>query len=175
MQYVKNLLVFGKPLKKALIVNFMIGVLFVTSCSAPRIVAATSITADTVRVTETIRDTVVSVEPDSSMLKALLECDSLGQVRLRELIEVKAGKRMLPPTIKISNNNTLEVQASVDSMAIYLKLKDRHVEHTLSEKTTQIIEVNKLTLFQKITCNIGLLALGIIGCAVSVGIYKLIK
>lgn len=117
----------------------------------------------------------MSVEPDSSMLKALLECDSLGQVRLRELIEVKAGKRMLPPTIKISNNNTLEVQASVDSMAIYLKLKDRHVEHTLSEKTTQIIEVNKLTLFQKITCNIGLLALGIIGCAVSVGIYKLIK
>lgn len=130
------------------------------------------LTIDTVKVIETLRDTVVRIDADSSMIQALIECDSLGQAYIRELIEVKSGKRMPPPTIKIIKD-TLKIQASADSMAIYLTLKDRYVEHKKSETITNIIEVNRLTLWQKWMYYLGLITLGLTICSIGLKLYKL--
>ena len=56
------------------------------------------VATDTVTVTEQVRDTVVVLERDQSMLRALLECDSVGQVQMRRLMEYQAGNRLKPPT-----------------------------------------------------------------------------
>lgn len=131
-------------------------------------------TIDTVKVIETLRDTVVRIDADSSMIQALIECDSLGQAYIKELIEVKSGKRMPPPKIKIIKD-TLKIQASSDSMAIYLTLKDRYVEHKKSETITNTIEVNRLTLWQKWMYYLGFITLGLTICSIGLKLYKLIK
>lgn len=131
-------------------------------------------TIDTVKIIETLRDTVVKIEADSSMIQALIECDSLGKAHIRELIEVKSGKRMPPPRIRIIKD-TLKVEASIDSMSVYLTLKDRYIEHKKMETVTNTIEVNRLTNWQKWMYNIGCIAFGIIICFLGLKLYKLIK
>ncbi len=70
-------------------------ILVFTSCAGPGTMrrALRSARAATVAVpgssTERLVDTLVQQVADSSVLRALFECDSLGQVRLRELHEVR--------------------------------------------------------------------------------------
>lgn len=108
------------------------------------------------RVVETLRDTVVRLAADSSLLRALVECDSLGQARLRELEEYRAGDRLPPPSVTI-RDNILTATARVDSMAIYLTLKDRYSEAVQVERevVTQTVEVNRLTGWQRFWMRLG--------------------
>lgn len=119
-------------------------------------IGSTKEQADSVRVVETLRDTVVRIEADSSLLRALVECDSLGQAHLRELAEYRAGNRLPPPKVSI-RDNVLTATASVDSMAIYLTLKDRFTESTKIERevVTQTVEVNRLTWWQTLWMRAG--------------------
>ena len=87
---------------------------------------------DSVVVRETLRDTVIELAPDSSLLRALIECDSLGQARLSQLLYYRAGERLSPPAVTISGN-VLTAKAEVDSLKIYAKLKDRYEEHRTLE------------------------------------------
>lgn len=115
-----------------------------------------STTADSVVIVERIRDTVVTVGADSSMMRALLECDSLGQVRLKELLDYRTGQRLQPPAIYI-RDNVLTAAAKVDSTAIYMQLKDRlETRSTRHDQTTTItVEVNKLTWWQTLWLTLG--------------------
>ena len=98
---------------------------------------------DTVTVTEQVRDTVV-----------VLECDSLGQVQMRRLMEYQAGNRLRPPDIEV-RDNILTATAQADSMAIYLTLKDRIERHTSTRKEFQVVEVNRLNTWQRTWMRIG--------------------
>jgi len=106
---------------------------------------------DTVTVTEQVRDTVVVLERDQSMLRALLECDSVGQVQMRRLMEYQAGNRLRPPDIEV-RDNVLTATAQADSMAIYLTLKERH---TSTRKEFQVVEVNRQNTWQRTWMRIG--------------------
>ncbi len=90
-------------------------------------------TTDSVVIREVLRDTVVTVEADSSLVRALVECDSLGRARLRELREYRAGTRLPPPKVSIEDN-VLTATASIDSMEIYLTLKERYRQDLKAEK-----------------------------------------
>lgn len=109
---------------------------------------------DTVTVTERVRDTVVVIERDQSMIRALLECDSLGQVQMRRLLEYQAGTRLKPPDIEV-RDNVLTATAQADSMAIYLTLKDRIERHASTRKELQVVEVNRLNTWQRTWMRIG--------------------
>lgn len=99
-------------------------------------------------------DTVVVLERDQSMIRALLECDSVGQVQMRKLLEYQAGNRLKPPDIEV-HNNVLTATAQADSMAIYLTLKDRIERHTSTHKELQVVEVNRLNTWQRTWMRIG--------------------
>lgn len=128
---------------------------------------------DSVRVVETLRDTVVRLAADSSLLRALVECDSLGQARLRELEEYRVGDRLSPPSVTI-RDNVLTATARVDSMAIYLTLKDKLKEVIKIERevVTQMVEVNRLTWWQTLWVRVGQIAIAV---AAAVAAWKLIK
>ena len=102
-----------------------------------------------VTVTETVRDTVIQVRPDSSIVQALIRCDSTGRARLEEIQTLRQSERLCQ-TISLQDNR-LTAKATVDSMGIYLTYKDRYKEEQKVQTIETVIEkeVNILRWWQK--------------------------
>lgn len=108
-------------------------------------------------VKEVVRDTVVQVQPDSSILQALIKCDSTGRARLQEIQTLKESAR-LQQSIKMEADplpyqpTVITVKATVDSMGIYLTYKERFKESVETREIETIIEkeVNILHWWQKL-------------------------
>lgn len=142
-----------------------------TACRAYRPAAETAATADTVTVHIIERDTAVIVRSDSALVRALLECDSAGSARLREVIELRNGLRVRAPDLTI-RGDTLTVRSRVDSMAIYLTLRDRYTDTRRESVTERVVEVNRPTWWQKLWMGLGRVFAGAVAITV---IYKLLK
>lgn len=108
------------------------------SCRSSRL--TTTQTSDNVRIIERWRDTTIYEQPDKAWLKGWLECDSAGQVLLREL-EIERGKN-ITPNIKIVND-TIYMECKTDSLELLLKLKDRMITELQQSKTIETVEVEK--------------------------------
>lgn len=129
------------------ILLFIVGLLLLCSCNTPRIVEVER----TKTVKEVVRDTAIIVQPDSSMLQALIECDSVGNAYIREIMMLKAGKNMKAPQADLSQN-VLTVTAEIDSFAVYAALKDRYTETT----DVKVVEKEReLTRWQRIRMSLG--------------------
>lgn len=113
-------------------------------------------------VKEIIRDTLIQVQPDSSIVQALIRCDSTGRARLEEIRTLKESSR-LQQTITARTEpqphkpTLITVKAKVDSMAIYLTYKDRLHETTEIREVEKVIEkqVNILKWWQKFLMWVG--------------------
>lgn len=103
----------------------------------------------TITVTETIRDTVIQVQPDSSIVQALIKCDSTGQARLEEIRILKESAR-IQQTLELKDNR-LTAKTVVDSMGIFLTYKERYREEQKVQVVETVIEkeVNILKWWQK--------------------------
>jgi hypothetical protein len=101
-----------------------------------------------VTVTETVRDTIIQVRPDSSIVQALIRCDSTGRARLEEIQTLKQSER-LRQTFSLQDNR-LTSKAVIDSMGIYLTYKDRYREEQKVQTIETVIEkeVNILRWWQ---------------------------
>ena len=112
-----------------------------------------------VTVTETVRDTVIQVRPDSSIVQALIRCDSTGRARLEEIQTLKQSERFRQ-TISLQGNR-LTAKATVDSMGIYLTYKDRYREEQKIQTIETVIEkeVNVLHWWQKALMWVGGIAI----------------
>ncbi len=112
-----------------------------------------------VTVTETVRDTVIQVQPDSSIVEALIRCDSTGRARLEEIRTLRQSARVRQ-TLALKDNR-LTTKAVVDSMGIYLTYKDRYKEEVKVQTLETVIEkeVNILYWWQK-----ALMWAGVLSC-----------
>ena len=169
--------VWKRLLRKYLLVSTVLSVLFLPSCGTPRLLPSSTIQTDTLIIREVVRDTSVVVQRDSSLIRALVECDSLGQARIRELIDIKAGQHIKPPQLAIGPQNVLTVTALVDSFSVYMKLKDRYQEAVYKTVITPPpIEVNRLTWWQQLWVAMGkIFAAAIAMFAIRVGIKAYAK
>lgn len=150
--------------------------LLATGCRTARVMASSEARAsDSVVIRETIRDTTVIIRADNSLLRALLECDSLGRVRMKELLEYRAGDRLKPPNVDITDN-VLTAKAEIDSMAIYLQLRDRYEKHTTARMQTDkeivTVEVNRLTWWQGLWVKLGKGLFGALAAGLIVKLFK---
>lgn len=109
-----------------------IAVIFLlASCCKQLTPQTTANTKDSVRtevkyqLIEKIKDTTIYVGADSSLLVALLECDSTGSARLIQINKLKAGRTARPAAISL-NSNQLLVKCNIDSFAVYAQVKDRY-------------------------------------------------
>lgn len=150
-------------------------ILLLCACTVRRPVVQGTDThrADSVFVKETLRDTVITVEADSALIRAYLECDSLGRVRVRQLAEFRAGRRLQPPAINIQDN-VLTATATTDSLNLYLQLRERYESHHNTRDTaiTVVQTVNRLTWWQTLWVWAGRGFAALLGAAI---IYKLLK
>ena len=103
-----------------------------------------------VMVTETVRDTVIQVQPDSSVVEALICCDSTGRARLEEIQTLRQSARV-QQTLSLKDNRLIS-KAVVDSMGIYLTYKDRYREEQKVQTIETVVEkeVNILHWWQKV-------------------------
>ena len=137
----------------------LLSALAVASCCPKLYPHKTENTEHTVVITETIRDTVIQVQPDSSIVQALIRCDSTGRARLEEIRTLKESSRV--QQILALNDNRLTTKAVVDSMRIFLTYKERHkVEQEIQVVETVIEkEVNVLKWWQKALIWIGMFSM----------------
>lgn len=147
------------PLRPLAVVLTVTLVLLTQSCREVKTLTD-RVATQTETVHEIIRDTSVAIRADSSMLQALLACDSVGNVLLKQILGYQAGNHLKPPAMNL-NGNVMTVTAKVDSFAVYLALKDRYTEKKQIEtiKETITVEVNRLTAWQKIRLWIANIAL----------------
>ena len=162
-----------EPLKKAIPVSIILIALSSLSCSAKRL-ATTEVTTK-VEVLETTRDTIVTVLPDSALIRAYLECQQ-GRVALTRLISLP-GARIVPDltlTHVSASESLLTFRCREDSLRIELQLRDKLIRELRENKATEtVIEVRDTPLkwWQK-----GLMACGacfIVLCLV--GIIRVLK
>ena len=132
--------------------------LLVLQGCCPKFYPQTTTTVEHIEVVkEVVRDTVIQVQPDSSILQALIQCDSTGRARLQEIQTIKESAR-LQQSIKMEADplpyqpTVITVKATVDSMGIYLTYKDRFKESVETREIETIIEkeVNILHWWQKL-------------------------
>lgn len=123
-------------------------------------------TDHTETIKEIIRDTLIQIEPDSSLVQALIRCDSTGRARLEEIRTLKESSRLqqtlaIQPDPQPHEPTILTVKATVDSMAIYLTYKDRYHQTTEIREVEKIIEkqVNILKPWQKFLMWAGIVAI----------------
>ena len=143
--------------------------LLVLQGCCPKFYPQTTTTVEHIEVVkEIVRDTVIQVQPDSSILQALIQCDSTGRARLQEIQTLKESAR-LQQSIKMEADplpyqpTVITVKATVDSMGIYLTYKDRFKESVETREIETIIEkeVNILHWWQKLLMWIGGIVLAI--------------
>jgi len=137
----------------------LLSALAVTSCCPKLYPHKEEKTEHTITVIETIRDTVIQIHPDSSIVQALIRCDSTGRARLEEIRTLKESARVRQ-TLALKDNR-LTAKAIVDSMGIYLTYKERYREEQKVQVVETVIEkeVNVLKWWQKALIWIGMLSM----------------
>ena len=144
-------------------IRLLTTLLLLQSCCPKLYPSTTEVIERTEVVKEIVRDTVVQVQPDSSILQALIQCDSTGRARLQEIQTLKESAR-LQQSIKMESEplpyqpTAITVKTFVDSMGIYLTYKDRFKESVETREIETIIEkeVNILYWWQKVLMWIGI-------------------
>ena len=106
-----------------------------------------------------VKDSLIPLPADSGLIKALLECQD-GKVVVKEILEVKPGKRVVP-FLNIQNN-ILTTGAKIDSSSIYFAWKETHIQESRIESRTIEKPVYKVTGFQNFLIWSGGLAWAII-------------
>lgn len=101
------------------------------------------VTEDSVTISEKIvyKDSIITLPADSSWLTALLKCDSTGNVYLSQLLNYQSGNKVGVPVIKI-RDNIIKVECQVDSLQIYLLLKEKYLTKVHKTTVKQTIHEN---------------------------------
>ena len=149
-------------------------VLMLQACRTPQPIVQTEVKE--VLVERTITDTIVTIAPDSASIKALLECDSAGNVLIKELEEVQGKNVSLALALKNSNKGkpigTLSVDCKQDSLQILVdKYKEELIQASknLQEKT---IEVKYIPSFVKWLAWIGAASVLYVLVRIVLWVYK---
>ena len=75
-------------------IRLLTTLLVLQSCCPKLYPSSTEVIERTEVVKEVVRDTVIQVQPDSSMLQALIQCDSTGRARLQAINTLKESARL---------------------------------------------------------------------------------
>lgn len=114
--------------------------LIVFGCRTPQPIVQTEVKE--VVVEREVRDTIVTIQPDSASIKALLECDSTGNVLIRELQEEQGKNVKLQLSLEqASGNGVVTVECKQDSLERVIALQNEKISELSNNKQTETIEV----------------------------------
>lgn len=88
------------------------------------------------------------IPTDRAWIKALWECDSLGELRMKEIVALKSGKHVKPKIIR--RGDTTIFICDVDSIAVYNIIRSRYeTKHVSTQANTKVDDSS--SYWQKIT------------------------
>lgn len=118
------------------------------SCKTPQPIVQ-EVTKEVV-VEREVRDTIVTIAPDSASIKALLECDSAGNVLIKELQEEQGRNVALQAQLKNTNKGTaIVIDCKQDSLERVIALQNEKIQELNNNKQTETIEVKYIPDFVK--------------------------
>ena len=143
------------------------------SCRTPQPIVQTEVKE--VLVERTITDTIVTIAPDSASIKALLECDSAGNVLIKELQEVQGKNVSLALALKNAKGKpttTIAIDCKQDSLEKVIALKDETIKELSNNKQVETIEVKYIPDFVKWLAWIGAATVLYVLLRVALWVYK---
>lgn len=145
---------------------------WMVSCKTPQPIVQTEVKE--VVVERTLTDTIVTIEPDSASIKALLECDSAGNVLIKELEEVQGKNVSLALALKNLKGKpaTLAIDCKQDSLEKVIALKDETIKELTNNKQVETIEVKYIPDFVKWLAWIGAAAILYVVLRIALWVYK---
>lgn len=118
------------------------------SCKTPQPIVQTEVKE--VVVEREVRDTIVTIQPDSASIKALLECDSAGNVLIKELQEAQGKNVALQAQLKNTDKGTtIVIDCKQDSLERVIALQNEKISELNNNKQTETIEVKYIPDFVK--------------------------
>jgi len=117
-----------------------------------------------------VKDSLIPLPADSGLIKALLECQD-GKVVVKEILEAKPGKRVVP--FFTVQNNVLTTGAKIDSSSIYFSWKETHIRESRIESRTIEKPVYKVTGLQNFLIWSGGIAWAIIVILVGINLVRM--
>jgi hypothetical protein len=121
---------------------------WMVSCRTPQPIVQTEVKE--VIVEREVRDTIVTIAPDSASIKALLECDSAGNVLIKELEEAQGKNVVLQAQLKNTNKGTaIVIDCKQDSLERVIALQNEKISELNNNKQTETIEVKYIPSFVK--------------------------
>lgn len=119
-----------------------------TACKTPQPIVQTEVKE--VIIEREVRDTIVTIAPDSASIKALLECDSAGNVLIKELKEAQGKNVALQAQLKNTNKGTaIVIDCKQDSLERVIALQNEKIQELNNNKQTETIEVKYIPSFVK--------------------------
>ena len=143
------------------------------SCKTPQPIVQTEVKE--VVIEREVRDTIVTTEPDSASIKALLECDSAGNVLIRELEEVQGKNVSLALALKNSKKGkpaTLAVDCKQDSLEQVIAMRDETIKELSNNKQVETIEVKYIPEVVKWFAWIGAAAVLYVLLRIALWVYR---
>ena len=117
-------------------------------CKTPQPIVQTEVKE--VVVEREVRDTIVTIAPDSASIKALLECDSAGNVLIKELQEAQGKNVSLQAQLQNTNKGTaIVIDCKQDSLERVIALQNEKISELNNNKQTETIEVKYIPSFVK--------------------------
>ena len=143
----------------------------ITACKTPQPIVQTEVKE--VVIEREVRDTIVTIAPDSASIKALLECDSAGNVLIKELQEEQGKNVALQAELKQTNKGTaMVVDCKTDSLERVIALQNEKISELSNNKQTETIEVKYIPSFVKWLAWIGAGAILLAALWVVLKVYR---
>ena len=115
-----------KAFRRFVFLVIFLSILIITGCKIRKEIVKETV-HDSVYVTETQRDTIFTVWGDSAIYQFNFECDSLNQVLLTEIKELKSGEKIITKYKYIPGK--LVIRTIVPTEQLKAALKDRIIKY----------------------------------------------
>lgn len=162
-------------MKKSLLIAVV--ALMLSGCKTHKPIMQTEVKE--VVVEREVRDTIVTILPDSASIKALLECDSAGNVLIKELQEEQGKNVALEMALKNKQNDkgegagaTLEIDCKADSLQMVIDVQNEHIHELNDIISKQREEIKYIPDFVKWLAWIGGFAILYVLIRVALWVYR---
>lgn len=135
-----------KNIKLSCCLLFVLTMILV-SCAGKKPVVVQNTTTTQKVITETVHDTVLRIEKDSSSYNALLECIN-SRVVIKDVMQTEPGRTLKSPKVRIAGN-VLQVDCEARAQELFLQWKSTYVTEKTQEVRQVPVVTNVLTWWQK--------------------------